>query len=175
MTSVSTTMGRDVETVSFASDGVNLYGRLRHVGDQAPTVILLVAHKRLIDDPSWVSTFKHDPLIADARRLSVPTLRALLENWDGPKAVRQIHQPLLVIQGRNDLLQPPRESELVYEAANNPKQYRLVDTGHLPQLDAPAMLAGLLSEWLTQISGAPRPSASHSPSAPRSSRTPGTS
>ena len=58
-----------------------------------------------------------------------------------------------VIQGQNDHLQPPRESELVFEAANNPKQYQLVDTGHLPQLEAPAMLAGLLSEWLSQISG----------------------
>ena len=300
-------MPGDVETVSFASDGVDLYGRLRHVGDQAPTVILLVglgfhtfeyeplaiqlaaqglnslsfdfrghgrsgghrgrwtldelaadtrhaidfarqrdggpialfgnslgamiailtgagdervvgvaasntpahaatwalttprsalfsmlkliasvapirisvnpflAYQQLIDDPSWVSTFKHDPLLADARRLSVPTLRALLETWDGPQAVRQLHKPLFVIQGRNDQLQPPRESELVFEAANNPKQYQLVDTGHLPQLEAPAMLAGLLSEWLSQISGSPRPSASRSASSARSSREPGTS
>ena len=305
--SVNTTMPGDVETVSFASDGVDLYGRLRHVGDQAPTVILLVglgfhtfeyeplaiqlaaqglnslsfdfrghgrsgghrgrwtldelaadtrhaidfarqrdggpialfgnslgamiailtgagdervvgvaasntpahaatwalttprsalfsmlkliasvapirisvnpflAYQQLIDDPSWVSTFKHDPLLADARRLSVPTLRALLETWDGPQAVRQLHKPLFVIQGRNDHLQPPRESELVFEAANNPKQYQLVDTGHLPQLEAPAMLAGLLSEWLSQISGSPRPSASRSASSARSSREPGTS
>lgn len=77
------------------------------------------------------------------------TLRDLLEGWNGPAAARQLHKPLLVIQGRNDHLQPPHESQLVFEAANDPKQYQLVGTGHLPHLEAPAMLAGLLTAWLS--------------------------
>ncbi|WP_158243943.1 alpha/beta hydrolase [Mycobacterium sp. 4858] len=109
-------------------------------------------YEQLIDDPAWLSVIRRDPLIPDARRLSAPALRALLQTWDGTEAVRGLHKPLLVIQGRNDHLQPPRQSELVYAAANEPKQYKLVDTGHLPHLEAPAMLAEILSPWLSDIS-----------------------
>lgn len=113
------------------------------------------AYEQLIDDPSWVATIRRDPLVADARRLSVPTYRQLLETWDGPQAARKLRIPLLVIQGRNDKLQPPRQAELVFEAApsdNRTKRYELVDTGHLPHLEAPAMLAERLVEWTSEIS-----------------------
>lgn len=300
-------MSGDVETVGFASDGLDLYGRLRHVGDQAPTFVLLVglgfhtfeyeplaiqlaarglsslsfdfrghgrsggrrgrwtldelaadtrhaidfvrrrdggpvalfgnslgamiailtgagdqrvvavaasntpahaaawaltkprsalfsalklitsiapirlgvnpflAYEDLIDDPAWIARFEHDPLLADARRLSAPTLQALLETWDGPQAVRELHKPLLVIQGRNDRLQPPTESKLVFDAANHPKRFRLVDTGHLPQLEAPRMLAGLLADWLPQVTGLPTPSPSRGTSSAPNRREPGVS
>lgn len=81
-----------------------------------------------------------DQLIRDARRLSVATYRSLLDRWDGPAAVQRLHSPLLVVQGRNDQLQPPRQSELLFDAANNPKDYLLVDTGHLPHLEDPSTL-----------------------------------
>jgi pimeloyl-ACP methyl ester carboxylesterase len=109
-------------------------------------------YEQLIDDPSWVSTIRRDPLIADARRLSAGTYRELLETWDGPQAAHELHTPLLVIQGRNDNLQPARQSRLVFEAAaGSVKRYELVDTGHLPHLEAPAMLAERLVEWMSGI------------------------
>ena len=104
------------------------------------------SYDQLIDDPSWVSTIEGDRRIADARRLSVSTYKTLLD-WDGPAAVRALHTPLLIIQGRNDRLQPPRQSELLFEAATEPKRYECVDTGHLPHLEDPKRLAGLLAEW----------------------------
>jgi alpha-beta hydrolase superfamily lysophospholipase len=110
-----------------------------------------IAYQQLIDDPSWVATMQRDPLIADARRLSAGTLRELLETWDGPHAARQLRKPLLVIQGQNDHLQPPQQSELVFAAANDPKQFQLVDTGHLPHLEASSMLTELLANWLSTI------------------------
>lgn len=116
------------------------------------------AYEQLIDDPSWVSTIRRDPLIADARRLSAGTYRELLETWDGPQAARELLAPLLVIQGRHDNLQPPRQSELVFEAARSRQssvdgrtRYELVDTGHLPHLEAPAMLAERLVEWMSEV------------------------
>jgi pimeloyl-ACP methyl ester carboxylesterase len=112
------------------------------------------AYERLIDDPSWVSTIRRDPLIADARRLSAGTYRELLETWDGPQAARELRMPLLVIQGRNDHLQPPRQSELVFEAARSrdgSTRYELVETGHLPHLEAPGMLAERLVAWMSEI------------------------
>jgi alpha-beta hydrolase superfamily lysophospholipase len=112
-------------------------------------------YEQLIDDPSWTSAIRRDPLIAAARRLSVPAFRALLETWDGAQAARELHTPLLVIQGRNDRLQPPRQSQLIFEAANEPKRHEVVATGHLPHLEAPEMLAQLLIGWVSDLDPTP--------------------
>jgi pimeloyl-ACP methyl ester carboxylesterase len=104
-------------------------------------------YEQLITDRSWISTIRHDQLIRDARRLSVATYRSLLDQWDGRAAVQRLHTPLLVVQGRNDQLQPPQQSELLFGAANDPKDYLLVDTGHLPHLEDPSTIGGHLLEW----------------------------
>jgi pimeloyl-ACP methyl ester carboxylesterase len=108
------------------------------------------SYEQLIEDRAWVSAFEADPLIADARRLSAATYSTLLEHWDGPLAVRQLHKPLLLIQGGEDRMQPPRQSRLVFEAANDPKRYEIVDAGHLPHLEDPERLARLLIEWFEE-------------------------
>jgi alpha-beta hydrolase superfamily lysophospholipase len=131
-----------------------LFSLAKLIGPFAPMRISVdhfYSYEQLIDDRSWVSTIQRDPLIADARRLSVTTFRTLLETWNGPEAARELHEPLLVIQGGNDHLQPPKQSQLVFEAANDPKKYEVVDTGHLPHLEAPKMLAGLLIEWFSGL------------------------
>lgn len=108
-----------------------------------------IPYHLLIDDPAWISTIRHDPLIRDARRLSVRTYRELLETWDGPRAVRALRTPLLVVQGRNDRMQPPEQSRLIVEAANEPKRFELLDAGHLPHLETPDTVARLLADWLS--------------------------
>ena len=105
-------------------------------------------YEQLIDDPAWVAAIRRDRLVADARRLSVKTYASLLDDWDGQSAVRELHRPLLVIQGRRDLLQPPGQSELIFAAANPPKYYELVDTGHLPHLENPSVVAELITAWV---------------------------
>lgn len=112
-----------------------------------------IAYQQLIDDPSWVATMRHDPLIANARRLSAITFRELLETWDGAHAARRLRKPVLVIQGQHDHFQPPQQVELVFAAANDPKHLEPVSTGHLPHLEAPAVLTGLLANWLASEVG----------------------
>lgn len=107
----------------------------------------------LIDDPSWVRTIEADRLIAAARRLAVPTYTSLLEEWDGTVAVRRLRKPVLLMQGRNDRMQPPSEAELLFEAANEPKAYVLLDTGHLPHLEDPGGLADALTGWFSGLRG----------------------
>jgi alpha-beta hydrolase superfamily lysophospholipase len=131
-----------------------LFSLAKLIGPFAPMRISVdhfYSYEQLIDDRSWVSTIQRDPLIADARRLSVTTLRTLLEAWNGPEAARELHKPLLVIQGQNDHLQPPKQSQLVFEVANGPKKYEVLDTGHLPHLEAPKMIAGVLIEWFSGL------------------------
>jgi hypothetical protein len=38
---------------------------------------------------------------------------------------------------------------LVFAAANQPKEYARLETGHLPHLEAPVALAALLIEWFS--------------------------
>lgn len=109
------------------------------------------SYRQLIDDPAWIWTIEHDPLIADARRLSVTAYKSLLDDWDGETAVRELHKPLLLIQGRNDRLQPPAQSQRLYDAADEPKTYELVDTGHLPHIQDAEMVARLLTAWSSAL------------------------
>jgi pimeloyl-ACP methyl ester carboxylesterase len=111
------------------------------------------AYHRLIDDPSWISSISGDQLITDARRLSVATFSTLLDDWNGPSAVGDLHVPLLLIQGENDHLQPPQQSRILFEAANEPKEYRAIGTGHLPHLEDPAGVARLLAGWFVPLAG----------------------
>jgi alpha-beta hydrolase superfamily lysophospholipase len=105
------------------------------------------AYEQLIADQSRISMIRHDELIRNARRLSVAAYRSLLDQWDGRAAVQRLHTPLLVVQGRNDQFQPQQQSELLFAAANDPKEYLLVGTGHLPHLEDPSTLGGHLLEW----------------------------
>jgi pimeloyl-ACP methyl ester carboxylesterase len=107
------------------------------------------SYAQLIDDPAWISTIEHDPLIANARRLSVATFRALLEDWDGQSVVGELHSPLLLIQGRYDRLQPPQQSQLLFAAANDPRRYEVVNTGHLPHIEDPKTLTDLITGWFS--------------------------
>ena len=108
------------------------------------------SYDQLIADREWVATIEHDTLIADARRLSVPAYRTLLEYWDGNAAVAALHKPLLLVQGRHDRLQPPEQSRILYEAANDPRQHAVLDTGHLPHLEDTGKLGSLLVDWVTR-------------------------
>lgn len=135
-----------------------LYGLLRRaepVLRPRISVNHFIPYEHLIGDPAWLSTIRHDPLIEDSRRFSARTYRDLLETWDGPQAVRALHKPVLVLQGRNDQMQPPDQSRLIMDAANEPKRFELLDTGHLPHLEDPATVARLLAEWLSTISRSP--------------------
>ena len=135
-----------------------LYRVLGLVEPVAPlriSVNYFIPYEHLIADPEWVATIRADPLIADARRFAVSTYRDLLDGWDGPLAVQRLHKPILVLQGRHDRMQPPEQSRLVFDAANEPKRFELLDTGHLPHLEAPDVVAARLLSWLATAASLP--------------------
>jgi pimeloyl-ACP methyl ester carboxylesterase len=104
-------------------------------------------YRQLIEDPVWIAKIENDGLVSDARRLSVEAYRSLLEDWDGPTVVADLNKPLLILQGEHDDLQPLSQSEQLYRAAREPKDFRLIDTGHLPNLEKPELLGALLPDW----------------------------
>lgn len=107
------------------------------------------SYNQLIDDPKWVATFTNDHLITDARRLSVTAYNGLLEEWDGVEAIRKVHIPLLIMQGKKDHMQPSTEADKLYTVANKPKLLELINTGHLPHLENPNLVADILIRWFT--------------------------
>ncbi len=89
-----------------------------------------------------------DFLLTTPRRmlLTIGTYRSLLD-WDGPTAVHALHRPILVIQGRTDHLQPAEQSQILFDAANDPSEHQLVETGHLPHLENTGLNTKRLVDW----------------------------
>jgi alpha-beta hydrolase superfamily lysophospholipase len=114
-------------------------------------------YRQLIEDPKWITKIEDDGLVTDARRLSVGAYGSLLEDWDGPTAVAKLNRPLLILQGSRDGLQPQSQSERLFQAAREPKEYRLIDTGHLPNLEKPEVLGSLLVDWFGRTLRPPGP------------------
>ncbi|HEU5187450.1 MAG TPA: alpha/beta fold hydrolase [Candidatus Saccharimonadales bacterium] len=111
------------------------------------------SYRQLIDDQKLVATITADALVTDARRLSVTAYRALLDEWDGADAISKVHIPLLILQGKNDHFQPPEEANKLYAAANEPKELKFIETGHLPHLENPEFTAGILAKWFHRLVG----------------------
>ena len=104
------------------------------------------SYDQLINDRAWVTHIRNDPTITPARRLSIRTYRSLLD-WNGPAAIHELHRPILVIQGRTDRLQPAEQSQILFNAANDPSEHQLIDTGHLPHLENTGLLTKRLIDW----------------------------
>lgn len=105
------------------------------------------SYQQLINNPDWVKTIESDELVKDARKLKIIAYKSLLEGWDGKEIVKQVSQPLLILQGKNDKLQPLSQSEILFESANRNKELKFVDTGHLPHLEKPELLSNIITEW----------------------------
>ncbi len=131
-----------------------LFAALKLVTPLAPVRVSVnhfLPYRRLIDDPAWLAVIRGDPLIRDARRLDVTALTALLDDWDGVRAVTGLRTPLLILQGRHDHLQPPRQGDQLAAAAPPGTRHQRIDTGHLPHLEDPDLLATLVLDWITEL------------------------
>ncbi len=107
------------------------------------------SYGELIDNPEWVRKIENDPLIPEARKLTITTYKKALE-WDATEIVNKVNVPLLVLQGKRDKLQPINQSEMLYKFANEPKEFKLIDTGHLPHLENPELTSKILIEWFNK-------------------------
>jgi pimeloyl-ACP methyl ester carboxylesterase len=80
----------------------------------------------------------------------VGAYRALLDDWDGRRAVADLHKPLLLVQGRNDEFQPPNQGERLLAAADKDAELAFIDTGHLPHLEDTEALGSVMTDWLSR-------------------------
>lgn len=107
-------------------------------------------YEELTTDAALIERIRRDRAIRAARRLALPTYRELLDTWDGPAAVRQLHHPLLLIHSVDDRLQPAEQTLQLLAAAGEPVRHWPIATGHLPHLDATHEFANLLTAWIDE-------------------------
>ena len=105
----------------------------------------------LIEDPKWVDLIERDDRITDARKITCKTYSSLLEEWDGIRMIKNCNTPLLILQGNKDRLQPIEQSEALFKHANEPKEFQLVDTGHLPHIENSRLVSNLLRDWIKRL------------------------
>ena len=128
-----------------------LFGIAKAIAPALPIRISLnhfYRYDQLIADPEWVGRISNDPLIADARRLSVAAYSSLIDGWDGAHEVQRLSKPILLIQGVRDELQPGEQTDLLFSAANEPKSRVSLDAGHLPNIERPELVAASIAHWL---------------------------
>jgi pimeloyl-ACP methyl ester carboxylesterase len=78
---------------------------------------------------------------------------ALATRPDQRAALPTIACPVLVITGREDTITPPATGEELALAVPQGKQVILPGAGHLPLLEAPGQVAGLVARFLTDLPG----------------------
>ena len=80
------------------------------------------------------------------------TSRSIAGLWLRPrrliKAVRAVQAPTLVVQGSDDRIVPPSAVEGMCRRRSDWVQVSMVDTGHVPQLDAPFRFLDVVVPWL---------------------------
>jgi len=108
-----------------------------------------IPYPLIIDTPEKVKEVSADKLVSQARSFSVSTYKDIF-SWDMTKKISTVKVPLLILQGKKDRLQPLDQANLLFDAANQPKELSLIETGHLPNIDNPKYLSEIVLKWLSQ-------------------------
>ena len=92
--------------------------------------------------------------------LSIPTMAQLefpyfpakylaLDRFENVEKMKNIHAPLLIVNGANDQVIPPAEGKQLYELANEPREFQSIpDRGHNDAFDDSAVLA---LDWASRL------------------------
>jgi pimeloyl-ACP methyl ester carboxylesterase len=113
------------------------------------SVNYFIPYKKILSNAKIIEIIENDKIITNARKFSPSTYKDMFE-WDATKVVNKIRVPLLVIQGKQDRLQSIDQSTMLFESANNPKELKLINTGHLPNLENVVLLSKILEKWFSK-------------------------
>jgi len=109
-----------------------------------------IPYTKILSDKQIIKKITDDKSITEARKFSISTYEDMF-SWDMTKIVPKIKVPILVLQGKDDGLQSTTQSTMLFEAANQPKELILTETGHLPNLENPEYLSNILDNWSKKI------------------------
>jgi pimeloyl-ACP methyl ester carboxylesterase len=135
----------------FAASGFRsaLLAAMRAIATVVPirvSVNHFIPYERILRDPLIIDRVRRDPLVTDARRFAPSTYADMLA-WNALDVAARVKVPLLVLYATDDGLQGPEQSTMLFDAARCEKEIRGIDAGHVPDLEAPELLAPILVEW----------------------------
>ncbi len=114
------------------------------------SVNYFLPYSKFLSNSKIIRSIKNDKLISDARKFSVSTYKELL-SWDATKIAGKIDIPILVLShNENDLFQTKDQSMLLYNFVKEPKELKLHDAGHVPNLENANLVNRILSDWFNK-------------------------
>ncbi|MFW5888291.1 MAG: alpha/beta hydrolase [Patescibacteria group bacterium] len=108
-----------------------------------------IPYHKLFVNQKFIKKIKEDPLVAPSRKIS-PFSYNKAAKWNAKEAARKINVPLLVMHGKKDRIIPKEQSEMLYREAADPKEFKFINTGHMPTFENPDMLAKILKEFFNK-------------------------
>ena len=96
-----------------------------------------------------LAPFLSIPDVAQVHFPYLPAKLLALDRYDNAKKVKNIHVPLLIVNGSNDEVIPPAQGKQLYELANEPRQFNsLPGRGHNDSFDE---FAPLSLDWANRL------------------------
>lgn len=112
------------------------------------SVNFFIPYSKILSNPAIIDNIRTDRLITDSRKFAVSTYEDMF-SWDATRIARNIRIPVLVLaQKGSDLLQTNAQSMLLFNALECPKTLTVIETGHVPDLENPELVSGIIVRWL---------------------------
>jgi fermentation-respiration switch protein FrsA (DUF1100 family) len=151
--------GKPTEAGLYADARADLYA-LRSRGVQSEDMILFghslgtgvavqMAEEFHVGGVMLLAPFLSFPDVAQFHYSYIPAKFMVLDRYNNAKKVKNIHLPLLIVNGDKDAIIPPTQGKQLYELANEPRQfYSLSGHGHN---DLFADFAPLALDWAGRL------------------------
>ena len=119
------------------SEDIILFGHSLGAG-----VAVQMAEEFHVGGVMLLAPFLSVPEMAQREFPYFPAKYLALDRFENVEKMKNIHAPLLVVNGANDQVVPPAQGRQLYEMANEPRQFHsLPDRGHNDLFDDSAVLA----------------------------------
>lgn len=112
------------------------------------SVDYFIPYKLIFEDKEKARKTASDKSVLDARKFALTTYQDMF-SWDMRKIVPKVKVPILILQGKKDRLQPLSQANMLYDAANEPKELMFIETGHLPNIENVDYLSSVVVKWLS--------------------------
>lgn len=91
------------------------------------------------------------PKVAQVQYPFLPAQLLALDRFNNASKMKNIHEPLLIVNGANDQIVPPSHGKRLYELANEPREFHSLPNHDHNDLFAAA--APIALDWLTRACG----------------------
>lgn len=135
-----------LQSKGITSDRIVLYGESLGSG-----VAVEMARRHPVRAVVLEAPYSSIAQVAQAHYWYVPVGPLLWDKWDSLTRIRKVTAPLLIAHGRRDRTIPLRFAQRLFEAANEPKTFHLVEDGDHVNLHGDGSLAQLILAFVKKL------------------------